>query len=79
METTKKPPENTPIKDLERVQLEYELIGFSNKAAEKFIEEVKKTKDQCMEFCKKILTTYNRCQKPSEKRLDELPAHAEHL
>ena len=65
METTKEPLENTPFKDSERVQLEYELIGFSNKAVEKLIEAVKKTKDQCMEFCKKVLTTYNRCQTSS--------------
>ena len=65
LETTKEPPENKPFKDSERVQLEYELIGFSNKDAKKLIEAVKKTKDQCMEFCKKVLTTYNRCQTSS--------------
>ena len=79
LETTKEPLGNTPVKYLERVQLEYELIGFGNKAAEKLIDAVKRTKDQCMEFCKKVLTTYNRCQTSSKKRLDELPTHKEHL
>ena len=79
MNTTKEPPTNTPIKDLERLQLEYELIGFGNKYVEKLVEAVKKTKDQCMEFCEKVLATHNTCQTSSKKRLDELPAHEEHL
>ena len=37
LETTKEPPTNAPIKDSERVKLEYELIGFGNKAAEELI------------------------------------------
>ena len=34
LETTKEPPTNSPIKDLETVKLEYELIEFKSKAAE---------------------------------------------
>ena len=79
LETTKEAPKNTPIKDLERMHLEYELIGFGNKDAEKLIEAVKKNKDQCMDFCEKVLTTHNRCQTSSKKMLDELPTHEEHL
>ena len=45
LETTKDPPASTPIKDLERMQLEYKLICFGNKDAEKLIEAVKKNKD----------------------------------
>ena len=78
-ETTKEPPANAPVKDSERMQLEYKLIGFGNKYVEKLVEAVKKNKDQCMEFCEKVLTTHNRCQTSSKKRLDELPAHEEHL
>ena len=61
------------------MQLQYELIGFSNRAAEKFLEAVQKTMDKCREFSKKVLATYNRCQTSSKKRLDELPPHEEHL
>ena len=32
-----------------------------------------------MYICEKVLTTHNRCQTSSKKRLDELPAHEEHL
>ena len=79
LETTKEPPTNAPVKDSERMQLEYELMGFGNKAAENLIEAVKKTKDQFMVFCEKVLTTHNKCQTSSKKRLDEFPAHKEHL
>ena len=79
LETTKEPPTNTPFKNSKRMQLEYELIGFGNKVAEKLLEAVKKTKDQCMEFCQKVLATQNRCQTSSKKRLDEILAHEEHL
>ena len=79
LETTKEPPVNTLVKDSERMQLEYELMGFGNKVAEKLIEAVKKTKDQFMEFCEKVLTTHNMCQTSSKKRLYGLPAHEEHL
>ena len=79
LETTKETPANIPVKYSERMQLQFELIGFGNKATEKLLEAVKKTKDQCMEFCEKILVTHNRCQSSSKKRLDELPAHEEYL
>ena len=40
LETTKEPPADEPIKDLERVKLEYELIEFWSKAAEELVKEV---------------------------------------
>ena len=79
METTKEIPKNTPVKDLERLHLEYELIGFSNKAVEKLIEEVKKTIEKCSEFYKNVLTTHNKCYTSSKRRLDVLLTHEEHL
>ena len=79
METTKEPPENTPAKTPERLQLEYDLIGFRNRDTEKLIEAVQKTIDKCREFSKKVLTTQNRCHTSSKKRLDEIPPHEENL
>ena len=52
---------NAPVKTPERLHLQYELIGFSNRAAEKLIEAVQKTIDKCREFSKKVLITYSRC------------------
>ena len=70
METTKEPPANAPIKDLERVKLEYELIEFGNKAAEELVKTVRRTKGVCTKFYRKVLTTYNRCQTSAKKRLE---------
>ena len=79
LETTKEPAANEPVKDSEKIHLEYKLMGFGNKVAEKLLEVVKKTKYQCMEFCEKVLETHKRCQISSKKRLDGLLAHEEHL
>ena len=40
LETTKEPPANAPIKYLETVKLEYELIEFGSKAIEELVKEV---------------------------------------
>ena len=79
METNKEPPKNAPMKNPKRLHLEYDLMNFNNKVAERLIDAVKKTTDKCMEFYKKVLTTHNKCQKYSAKRIQELPAHEEHL
>ena len=44
LETTKEPPVDAPIKELEIVKLEYELIEFGSKAAEELVKAVRKTK-----------------------------------
>ena len=79
LETTKEPLANALIKDSERVKLEYELIGFGNTAAEELITTAQRTKGVCIKFCRKVLTTHNRCQTSSKNRLDELPEHEDHL
>ena len=61
LETTQEQLKNTPIKAPERLQLQYELIGFSNRVAEKLIEAVQKIVDKCKEFSRKVITTYKRC------------------
>ena len=79
METTKEPPSNAPIKDLERVKLEHELIEFGSKAAEELLKAVQRTKGVCTKFFRKVLTTNNHCQTYAKKRLEELPEHEEYL
>ena len=79
LETTKEPLANAPIKDSERVKLEYELIEFGNKAAKELIRATQRTKGFCTKFCRKVLTNYNRYQTSSKNRLDELLEHEEHL
>ena len=75
MEATKEAPANAPIKDLETVKIEYELIEFGSKAAEELVKVVQKTKGVCAQFCRKVLTTYNHCQTYARRRLEELPNH----
>ena len=79
LETTKEPPTNAPIKDSERVKLEYELIGFGNKSAVELIMTARRTKGVYTKFGRKVLTTYNCCQTSLKKRIYELPEHEEHL
>ena len=40
LETMKEPPADAPIKDLETVKLEYELIEVGSKAAEELVKAV---------------------------------------
>ena len=75
LETTKEPLADAPIKDLETVKLEYELIEFKSKAAEELVKEVRRTKGVCAEFCRKVLIIYNRCQKYAKRMLEELFDH----
>ena len=70
LETTKEPLANAPIKDLEIVKLEYELIEFGSKAAKELVKAVRRTKGVCTEFCRKVHTTYNSCQTSAKKRLE---------
>ena len=67
------------MKSLKRLQIEYDIINFSNKASERLIVAVEKSMEKCMEFYKKVLKTHNRCQTYSTKRLQEFPAQEDHL
>ena len=57
LETNKEPPMDIPIKDLETIKLEYELIEFASKAAEELVKTIRRTKSACVEFCRKVLLT----------------------
>ena len=70
LETTKEPPADAPIKNLETVKLEYELIEFGSKATEELIKAVQRTKGVCAEFCRKVLITYNRRQTYARRWLE---------
>ena len=54
-------------------------MDFNSKAAAKLTAVVGKTLDKCMDFYKRELTTHNRCQTSSTKRLHEFPGQEEHL
>ena len=47
LETNKEPPADVPIKDLEMIKLEYDLIEFASKATEELVKIVRKMKSAC--------------------------------
>ena len=42
---------------------------------EEFKKVVKNTKGACIEFCRRLLITYNQCQVAAEQRIDAFPDH----
>ena len=60
VETNKESPADISVKDLETIKMEYELIEFASKAAEELIKTMKKKKNACVEFYRRVLLTYNR-------------------
>ena len=57
-------------------------MEFLINVAEEFKKTMKKTKGACVEYCRRVLATYNRCQTSAKKRLDVIPEHnffIEHL
>ena len=61
------------------MEIEYELMDFSSKAAARLTVAVEKTLDKFMDFYKRLLTTHNICQTSVAKRLQEFPRQEEHL
>ena len=59
LEENKKPPENAPMKSPKRLQLNYDLINFTNIVVERLIDVVEKTSNKCGELYKKVLKTHN--------------------
>ena len=57
-------------------------MDFAINAAEEFKKTIKKTRGACVEYCGRVLATYNRCHFSAERRLDSIPKHKlfiEHL
>ena len=75
VETNKESPIDIPIKDLETIKSEYELIEFASKATEELVKIVRKTKNACAEFCIRVLLTYNQCHIYASRRLEVLLEH----
>ena len=75
VEANKESPTDIFIKDQDTIKQEYELIEFASNVAEELKKTVKKTKNSCAEFCRRVLLTYNRCQTSVAKRLEVLPKH----
>ena len=75
VETNKESPVELAVKDQQTLKHEYELLEFAINVVEEFKKTVKKTKAACAQFCRRVLSTYNRCQNSAENRLDVLLEH----
>ena len=69
IETNEELPVDLPVKDRQSLQEDYDLLDFAINTAEEF----KKMRGACVEYCRRVLVTYNRCQVSAEKRLDMIP------
>ena len=50
------------MKSPERLQLEYDLMNFSNRATEILIDAIEKISNKCVEFYKNVVITDNKFQ-----------------
>ena len=75
VETNKKSPADISFKDMVTVKLEYNPIEFASEATELLKNTIKKSKEAYIEFCRRVLLTYNRCQTSAAKRLEVLLEH----
>ena len=75
VETNKEPPADVPPKDLEMINIEYELIEFSSNVAKELKKGVKRTKGAYSKFCRRAFLTYNWYQTSTVKILEALPKH----
>ena len=82
IETNKESPAELPVKDQQSLKKEYDLLDFAINVVEEFKKTVKKRRGTCAGYCRRVLSTYNRCQFSAERRLDLIPEHKlfiEHL
>ena len=61
IETNEEPPAELPVKDQQSLKQEYDLLEFVINVAEEFKKTIKKTRGACVEYCRRVLVTYNRC------------------
>ena len=61
LEANEETPTDLPAKDQQGLKQDYDLLEFAINIVEEFKKDVKKMKGACTEFCRILLTTYNRC------------------
>ena len=75
LEANEEIPVDLPAKDQQGLKQYYDLLEFAINTAEEFKKVVKKMKGSCIEFCRRLLITYNRCQVAAEQRIDAFLDH----
>ena len=73
LETNEETPAELPAKDRHSLKQDHNLLEFAINNVEEFKKTVKKTRGAYIEYCRRVLVTYNRCQAIVEQRLDALP------
>ena len=51
------------------------MLEFAINTPEEFKKVVRKMKQACAEFFRRLLITYNRCQVAVEQRIEDFPDH----
>ena len=75
LEANEEVPAEFPAKDQQGLKQDYDLLEFAINMVEEFKKAVKKMKGACIEFCRILLITYNRCQLAAEQRMDAFIDH----
>ena len=75
LDNNEETPAELPSKDQQALKQDYNLVEFAINTTEDFKKAVKKTKRLCIEFFRRLLITYNRCQIEAEERLEAFPDH----
>ena len=73
IETNEETPVELPAKYCHILKQDYVLLEFAINIAKEFKKTINKTKGLCVEYYRRVLVTYNRCQVSAEKRLDMIP------
>ena len=69
LETNTERREKIAEKCPKKLQIEYDIVNFSSRAAERLMEVVERTTNKCAYFFRKMLITHNKCLTPSAQRL----------
>ena len=75
IETNEETHAELPTKDRHSLNQYYELLEFAINTAEEFKKTMKKMRGACVEYCRRVLVTYNKCQVATEQRLDAISEH----
>ena len=75
LEANEEIPADLLAKDQQGLKQDYDLLEFAINKAEEFNKVVKKMKGDCIEFCRRLLITYNQCQVFAELEIDTFPDH----
>ena len=70
LEANEEIPADLLAKDQQGLKKDYDLLEFVINTDEEFKKVVKKTKGACIEFCRRLLITYHRCQVAAKQRMD---------